>query len=591
MGVLPMLIEPRGGDAEDDASSTKTHSLLAIAGTLLGEINLPKLALAWIILALVPGVLLGVAPLVVTAWYDDVADRILALAGIGPFLLLGLVAAIGWFGLRPLLRAVERSFWSLISLAVQPGYVLAREGLRHFAERFLTVGASEDSRAKLRGLTAFAAGLGAALIALAITTAVWPATRWSGEIADLAYPLRLVRPALANTVAVMSVYFAGAALLWGLADAKMSQPRGLVEFDEAATSDRTWRVAHLSDIHVVGERYGFRIESGRAGPRGNERLHIALERLAEIHSAAPLDLVLITGDMTDAGRSAEWAEFLDALARYPELAALTLILPGNHDVNIVDRANPARLELPGSPGKRLRQMRTLSVTEAVQGGRVHVVDKTAGRIGQTLSERVAPHRAAIAAFADAGGLRLSRGLSAIWEASFPMVLPPAEPDGLGVVLLNSNAETHFSFTNALGLVAEEDMQAMLAALAQHPRARFVVALHHHPVEYPQQAKAFSERIGTALINGSRFVRLLKPQAHRLVAMHGHRHIDWIGRCGPLRIVSAPSPVMEATNDEPTAFYIHRLGARADGGLALMAPERVEIGPAPAVETAGAPLKP
>jgi hypothetical protein len=53
----------------------------------------------------------------------------------------------------------------------------------------------------------------------------------------------------------------------------------------------------------------------------------------------------------------------------------------------------------------------------------------------------------------------------------------------------------------------------------------------------------------------------------------------VGRCGPLRIVSAPSPVMEATNDEPTAFYIHRLGARAYGGLALMAPERIEIGPA------------
>ncbi len=253
-GVRPMLIEPRGGDAEDDASSTKTHSLLAIAGTLLGEINLPKLALAWIILALVPGLLLGVAPLVVTAWYDDVADRILALAGIGPVLVLAGLAAIGWFGLRPLLRAVERSFWSLISLAVQPGYVLAREGLRHRAERFLPAGASEASRARLRGLTAVAAGLGAALIALAITAAVWPATRWSGEVADLAYPLRLVRPALANTIAVMSAYFAGAALLWGIADGTMDQPRDLERFDEAASSDRVWRVAHLSDIHVVGER-------------------------------------------------------------------------------------------------------------------------------------------------------------------------------------------------------------------------------------------------------------------------------------------------------------------------------------------------
>jgi hypothetical protein len=220
------------------------------------------------------------------------------------------------------------------------------------------------------------------------------------------------------------------------------------------------------------------------------------------------------------------------------------------------------------------------VMEAVQGARVHVVDKNANELGMTLSERLEPHRQAIATFADAGGLRLSMGLSAIWEEVFPMVLPPAEPEGLGVVLLNSNAETHFSFTNALGLVAEEDMRATLAALAQYPRAHWIIALHHHPVEYPRQAKAFSERIGTALINGSRFVRQLKPHARRLVAMHGHRHIDWIGRCGDLKIVSAPSPVMEATNDQPTAFYIHRLGAASDGGLALLTPERVEIVPGP-----------
>lgn len=577
-GIPPMLIEPRDGDAEDDASSTKTHSLITIAGTLLGEINLPKLALAWIILALVPGILLGFAPLVVTAWFDNISGRIMALAGIGPLLLLAVVGAIGWFGVRPLFRAAERSFWSLNSLAVQPGYVLAREGLRHLAERFLPIDASEDSRARLRALTGLAAGLGAALVAGGIAAAVWPATRWSGGIADLAQPLRLVWPALANAAAVMSAFFALASLAWGIADATMDQPRDLAGFDEAGASDRSWRVAHLSDIHVVGERYGFRIESGRAGPRGNGRLHSALERLAAIHAENPLDVVLITGDITDAGRSAEWAEFLDALAAHPELAARTLILPGNHDVNIVDRANPARLELPGSPGKRLRQMRTLSVMAAVQGARVHVVDKNAGEIGETLSERLEPHRQAIAAFADAGGLRLSMGLSAIWEAVFPMVLPPVQPDGLGVVLLNSNAETHFSFTNALGLVAEEDMTAMLAALAQYPRARWIIALHHHPVEYPQQAKAFSERIGTALINGSRFVRQLKPHARRLVAMHGHRHIDWIGRCGALRIVSAPSPVMEATNDEPTAFYIHRLGAAPDGGLALLPPEKVAIGP-------------
>jgi len=36
---------------------------------------------------------------------------------------------------------------------------------------------------------------------------------------------------------------------------------------------------------------------------------------------------------------------------------------------------------------------------------------------------------------------------------------------------------------------------------------------------------------------------LKPYASRVVVMHGHRHIDWIGSCGRLKIISAPSPVM------------------------------------------------
>lgn len=578
-----MIIEPRAGDAEDDLSSTKKRSLLAIAGSLLGEINLPKLALAWIILAGLPGLLLGLAPLAVTAWFASVSDRITALASIGPLLLLALVAGLGWYGVRPLFRAAERSFWSLNSLAVQPGYALCREGLRHLAERFLSLEASEDRRAKLRAATSFGAGISACAAAAGLIALVWPSTRWSGEFADLAQPLRLVVPALANTVVLMAGYFAIASLAWGVADASMDQPRDLAAFDDVPPSAARWRVAHLSDIHVVGERYGFRIESGRAGPRGNERLAQVLNRLGQIHAKDPLDLVLITGDMTDAGRSAEWAEFLDALARHPALAERTLILPGNHDVNIVDRANPARLELPTSPGKRLRQMRTLSAMAAVQGERVRVLDESRTQLGGTLSEALEPHRRTIASFADAGTLRLSSGLSNIWADVFPMVLPPADEDGLGLVLLNSNAETHFSFTNALGLVAEEDMQAMLKILGQFPKARWIIALHHHPVEYPAPAKAFSERIGTALINGSRFVRQLKPHGHRLIAMHGHRHIDWIGRCGPLKIVSAPSPVMEATDDQPTSFYIHTLAAAPDGGLALLTPERVDIEPESAAD--------
>jgi 3',5'-cyclic AMP phosphodiesterase CpdA len=356
----------------------------------------------------------------------------------------------------------------------------------------------------------------------------------------------------------------------------MDQPLDLMAFDAAPAEGRTWRVAHLSDVHIVGERYGFRVESGRSGPRGNDRLERVMARIEAIHSAQPLDLILISGDVTDAGRSSEWGEFLDMIVRHPKLAARMLILPGNHDVNIVDRANPARLDLPYSPARRLRQVRALSAMAAVQGDRVYVIDHDSRRLKGTLTDALRSYRQQVAAFADAGTLRLSAGLGRLWEELFPMLLPPDTVDGLGVLILNSNAETHFSFTNALGMISAEQVGRFEAAVGQFPQARWIVAVHHHVIEYPMPVAAFSVRVGTALINGSWFVRRLKSFAGRAVVMHGHRHIDWIGECGGVRIVSAPSPVMEAMDDEPTYFYIHTLAAGADGRLRLLSPERIDI---------------
>ncbi|MBV9532766.1 MAG: metallophosphoesterase, partial [Bradyrhizobium sp.] len=150
-----------------------------------------------------------------------------------------------------------------------------------------------------------------------------------------------------------------------------------------------------------------------------------------------------------------------------------------------------------------------------------------------------------------------------------------EPDGLGVAILNSNAETHFSFTNALGFISVEQERRLVACIGKFPKARWIIALHHHLLEYPMPV-AFSERVGTALVNGSWFLRRLRPFAARIVVMHGHRHIDWIGTCGSLKIISAPSPVMGGTDDAPTNFHIHTLVADAEGRICLLAPERVEI---------------
>jgi 3',5'-cyclic AMP phosphodiesterase CpdA len=443
-------------------------------------------------------------------------------------------------------------------------------------EGLLPSGIATAKRNAIRAAGAAMSALLIGAVAFGLAAAAWPASRWVGSFADLASPHLLVPIAFANAVVIIGVYFAFAALAWGVADAAMAQPRDLSSFATSSKGDRKWRVVHLSDIHVVGERYGFRVESGRSGPQGNERLLQAFAKLDVIHAINPLDLVLITGDITDAGRAAEWAEFFDAIAQYPRIASLVLALPGNHDVNVVDRSNPARLDLPMSPKKRLRHIRTMSALSAIQGVSVHIIDRETQRLGQTLEKALEPYKAKIAAFADKGSVGLSISLARLWAIMFPMVKPPNAEDGLGIIILNSNAETHFSFTNALGMVSSEQAKAIDAIVDQYSDACWIVALHHHLVEYPKPVKKLSERIGTALINGSWFMRHLGRLSDRAVVMHGHRHIDWIGECGGLVIASAPSPVMGGTDDCDTYFCIHTPTRDLGRKLRLLTPERVDL---------------
>ena len=77
-GVRP-IIDPRRGDIEDDASSTKRRSLLSLAGSLLAEISLPKL--------LTPGCAdrsaepdAGRAPIVASIWFNKISGQVRILA-------------------------------------------------------------------------------------------------------------------------------------------------------------------------------------------------------------------------------------------------------------------------------------------------------------------------------------------------------------------------------------------------------------------------------------------------------------------------------------------------------------------------------
>jgi hypothetical protein len=586
--------DPREGDIEDDASSTSRHSLLAHAGTMLLDTSLPKLAIALVQALVIPGLVLGAAPVAALWFLQQVWWRLPTEANLAWLsLFLAVDAWIVWrFGPR-LFRLVERNFWALNAALVQPLFMAVREAVRQVMERRLARGAPDPDRLARRRIWAgLLAGLLIAAVGAVVALAVGPLPRWFAPITVVEDVPLFLRDALANGIWAVAAYLAVAAPAWSLGEAIAGAPRDLPPAPESVPD---WRIAHLSDIHLVGEEYGFRLECGRDGPRGNARFEAAMAALEATGARAPLDLVLVTGDVTDAGRNAEFIAFADAMRAHPSLAARTLILPGNHDLNIVDRASPARLELPSSPGPWIRRLRMLAAMEALQGGRVRVMAPDRRRVGPTLSDFLSAEGrgAAMAAFLDDG--RAPRGgphPRAVWEACFPMVVPPATPDGLGVLLCDSNALTHFSFTNALGILAAQEWHAAEHAMAEWPRARWLVCLHHHLVEYPKAGVKLADRIATALTNGHWVIARLRRQAARLVVLHGHRHTDWTGEVGGVRILSAPSPMMgDADPASARYFWIQQLARGEGGALALLAAERVEVAGEAGPTLAGSPPSP
>ena len=320
------LIDPRKGDIESDASSSQSRSLWSIAGSMLAEISLPKLIVAWFVLLGLPALLLGAMPIFASIWINATTLTLVDLSyGLVPLLLLIGLAATALLGFRRLFRLAERSFWALNSLAVQPAYALCREVLSQIAERVLPPDVTMARRAKWRAITAILSGLIICLVSIGVLLLVWPHVRFVVEFSALKDPVALVTAALANSIGIVAAYVAVAVLVWSVADATMPATGDFDGFaapadGEPARDEQIWRVAHLSDIHVVGEKYGFRIECGRSGPRGNERLIKVLKRLDDIQAEQPLHAILVTGDITDAGLATEWAEFFDAVSQFPRVA-------------------------------------------------------------------------------------------------------------------------------------------------------------------------------------------------------------------------------------------------------------------------------
>ena len=78
-------------------------------------------------------------------------------------------------------------------------------------------------------------------------------------------------------------------------------------------SEPTWLLGHISDLHLGGRE------------TAGDRAEAVLAHLAALHR--PLEALVLTGDLSDAGQPADYQWLSTRLGRFAHVVAV----PGNHD--------------------------------------------------------------------------------------------------------------------------------------------------------------------------------------------------------------------------------------------------------------------
>jgi 3',5'-cyclic AMP phosphodiesterase CpdA len=576
------LWDLRRGDADDNRTSPVDHSLRSLILSAVLEFNYLQAAIGFLALIIGPALLIGIMPSVVVT-YSRLTIQTATSVGDGlivALVLLGVLAGAAlWIG-RPLLVVALDNFWHLHYTLVFPLFVALRELLRALGARLRGQSAPPDQLDRGRRIGSVLAAL--LLAGGGLTVALLVEVSFGLQLVDVerVRVWAVLQAALGNAMVVLGLSTAVESLYWIGRELTLKGPlRDWVPTASPADASVV-HIAHLSDLHVVGERYGYRMEAGTYGPRGNRGIRRAWRKLAAIHALTPVDRVVLTGDITDAGTRAEWAEFMDLVRGCPELRARLSFVPGNHDVNIIDRTNPARFDLPWSLGQSLRKLRVVLVLDAIQGERTYVVDRASGGLGPVLRDYLhsGERRERLRALARGGTVRGRMEIAKVWKEMFPLVELPRAGGEYGLILLNSNARSHFALTNAIGVIDPAQLKALKLVLGSHPHQAWIILLHHHIIEHPGDSVSLRERIGLALVNAPDVLAALAPHAARVLVLHGHRHRDWIGAYGEVVLCSAPSTVLGSDGEDKYrgCFHLHEL-AFGGGRVQLTRTERVNVG--------------
>jgi Calcineurin-like phosphoesterase len=301
-------------------------------------------------------------------------------------------------------------------------------------------------------------------------------------------------------------------------------------------------IAHWSDLHITGSDTDCRVDVKVASSPNNRLIQLIQDHSDTLKG---VDALLVTGDMTDAGRAQEWKRFFEIYQMLPiETQRRTILVPGNHDINVTDRRF-WYMEDETSQVRNSHLIRFLAAANMIQGERTKILSES-GWV--SLSEYLRDIQGQLISFCEgyryvlplrfSSGIDLIRLPDKVWNDVFPMIVElPAIP--LIIVVCDSNSLTSNPISNAFGSMEERQLQKLKTILAQYEGYPIVIGLHHHAGLPREISESFLGRFST-FVKANLFTSVLGLQ-RKYVIFNGHRHIGYVGKIGNnLSIISAPS---------------------------------------------------
>lgn len=258
---------------------------------------------------------------------------------------------------------------------------------------------------------------------------------------------------------------------------------------------KTFRIAHLSDLHLTRTDGARRSEPNLF--KALKGMNDAFRKIVLSKAIQKVDLILVTGDVTDRGDIESWAVFWDGI-HSAGLIDRTYVIPGNHDVCCLG------IRLPGS----CKAYRETDLQKAING--------------------------------------LKMGNQ---PTKFPWTLNP-DPRVVIFGLNSNNLGNLNAATNAMGELDYYQLASFASKLHVYRDIPVkIVALHHSPnipgaeTARKRGQKPYSklERIGHQIPEGQRHSLQLLCITHRVrLLVHGHLHLAEDRRLGGIRLIGAPA---------------------------------------------------